>query len=157
MLLPRPVRIAKAHEHGPAVAVDVARDDAGRGSTGRKRAVDGADESALVERRIHAVRRHARQDIDRARVEQPRHALVIAVAVEQLVDEVQRRDAARPFGGVHVAVDDERGLLGAGPVARLVSVRNQIGRPCGVVPMLSSSTRFGRSSAHCFRSVVSSS
>ena len=35
--------------------------------------------------------------------------------VQQLADEVQRRDAAAPFGGVHVAVDDERGLLQRGP------------------------------------------
>ena len=124
MLLPRPVRIAKAHEHGAAVAVDVARDDAGPRQRARIRAVHGADESPLVEGRVHAVRRHARQHIDRARVEQARHALVLAVAVEQLVDEVQRRHAPRPLGSVHVAVDDDRRLLGGGP-ARAVRQREE--------------------------------
>ena len=33
---------------------------------------------------------------------------------EQLVDEVQRGDTAAPFGGVHVAVDDQRRFVGGG-------------------------------------------
>src|SRR5207248_8336521 len=68
-------------------------------------------EPSLLERGLHAIRRHSRKNIDCARVEKTCDALIGSMALEKLPHEMPRGDAASPFRRVHVAVDDERRLF----------------------------------------------
>jgi hypothetical protein len=87
--------------------VDECRAAVGRSDT----AVDGTDETTLIQSRVDAIRRHAREDVHSARIEKTRDSLVAAVILHQLPGEVQRGHTTAPLRGVHVPVDDQRRLF----------------------------------------------
>ena len=75
----------------------------------RIRADARAAEAAVGEPGLGAVRVHARDDVERARVERVAHAGV--VGVEEVVEEIQRGGRPRELHRVDLCVDEDRGLL----------------------------------------------
>ncbi len=71
----------------------------------------GPDETALLEPSLGAVGIEAWDDVEGARVERARDDVVVPVAREQPVDEVERGGASRPLHRVDVGLDEERRLV----------------------------------------------
>ena len=112
--LPATVRVGQAHVQHPAVAVDVLG-----GQALDRRLVVGvrpgrrADMARLVgQRQLGAVRVEPRAEVDHPGVEQLGDAGVAAVARCQLVQPVQAGGGGGQLGGVDVAVDPDRRLVG---------------------------------------------
>ena len=109
--LPGAVRVAEAHHQQAPVAVDVLAVEPVLRLLARVRANARAAEAPVGEPRVRAVRVHARDDVERARVERVRHPLVVAVPVQEPVEEVQRRGRAGELHRVDLGVDEDRRLL----------------------------------------------
>jgi hypothetical protein len=112
MRLPGAVAVAQPHHQDPPVAVQVLFVEPVDRLDERPGARARADEPRPVgERELRAVRVQPRDDVHRPRVEQVRDALVLAVAGEEPVDEMERRRRAGHLERVDVRLDQERGLL----------------------------------------------
>jgi hypothetical protein len=115
MGLPRAVGVAQPHHQDPAVAVEVLLVETVDLLGERPGTRAGADEPRLVgERELRPVGIEARHDVDRPRVEQARDPLVLAVAGQQAIDQVERRRRARHLDRVDVGLDQEPRLLEVG-------------------------------------------
>ena len=117
MRLPRAVRIGHAHEEDAPVAVDVLAVEAVLGLLARIRPDARAAEAAVGEPGLGAVRVHARDDVERARVDGVSNARV--VRVEEVVEEVERRCRPGELHRVDLRVDEHGGLLVGRPGLRV--------------------------------------
>ena len=110
MLFPWAVGIRDAHHQDAAIAVDIfGLQPLNRILVVGVRACRGADVFRFVGHRpLGTVRVHARDHVQRARVEQARDVVLLAVIGKQRIDEFQRRDGAGKFGRVNVGVDVKR-------------------------------------------------
>ena len=113
MLLPRAVGVSHAHLQQAAVAVDILGQQAlGRLLVVRIAACRRAHVARPVGHRpFGAVGVDARRHVQRAGVELARDLLVVAVVLQQPVDEVQAGARCRQFDRVDVAVDPVGGLV----------------------------------------------
>ncbi len=110
--LPLPLRVRHAHRDDVPVAVDVLRDQAvDPVLAGQEAAVAAPGMVGRLQRELRAVGVDAGDDVERLRVDQPRHLLVGAVAGQQAVDRVERGRAGGVLLGVDLRVDVEAGLL----------------------------------------------
>ena len=109
--LPGPVRVGLPHHQHAPVAVDVLAVEPVLRLLAWVRAHARAPEAPVREARVGAVRVHARDDVERARVERLRDPLVLAVAVQQAVEEAQRGGRPRELHRVDLRVDEDRRLL----------------------------------------------
>lgn len=91
MRFPGAVRVRNPHEENAPVAVDIVPVETVRGLLARVRPNARAAESSVGEPGFGAVRVHARDDVERAGLERLRDTLVLSVAVEQPIEEVERR------------------------------------------------------------------
>ena len=115
MSLPGAVRVLDPHHQDPPVAVDVLFVEPVLLVEPRVRTDARADELRLVgERELGAVRVEPGDDVEDARVEAARDLRIAPVAAKELVDEVQRRRAARHLERVDVRLDEEPGLVEVG-------------------------------------------
>ncbi len=80
------------------------------------------------ERRVGAVRVGARYDVEAARVERVRHALVVAVAVEQPVEQVERSGRPGELDRMDLGMEKNRRLLLGRARLRFVTVASQMSR-----------------------------
>ena len=119
MRFPRAVPVGHAHEEHAAVSVDVLPLETVLGLVAWIRAHARATEAPVGEARVGSVRVHARDDVERAGVDRVGDALVLAVAVEQAVEEVQRRGRARELHRVDLGVDEDGRLLVGRPGLRV--------------------------------------
>ena len=109
--LPGAVRVAPAHEEDAPVAVDVLTVETVHRLVERIRPEARAAPAPVCEHRLRPVGIDARDDVEAARVERMRDPLVRPVAVQEPVEQVERRRRAGELGRVDLCVDDHRRLL----------------------------------------------
>ena len=111
MGLPGAVRVAEPHHQQAPVAVDVLTVEPVLRLLARVRPNARAAEATVREPGVRAVWVHAGNDVEGARVERVGHALVVAVSVQEPVEEVERRGRAGELHRVDLGVDEDRRLL----------------------------------------------
>ena len=113
MRLPKSVRVRNPHLQDATVAIDVLdRQALDRVLIVRVGAGARAHVLRLVgERPFGAIGVHARTEVEHARVERAGDLRILAVALDQVLQEIDAGDRRRDFGRVDVAVDPERGFV----------------------------------------------